>query len=87
MYYIFLTYYRIKKDAFQCILNEMQHLVDKKPIAATLKLTATLRFLALGGFQRAIGKDTDIALGRSTTSAILKEMFGVLEKVALVSTS
>ena len=53
----------------------------QKSIPVILKLVVTLRFLAVGAFQRAIGKDTDIALGRSSTSAILTEMFGVLEKV------
>ncbi|XP_049307360.1 putative nuclease HARBI1 [Bactrocera dorsalis] len=54
--------------------------VKESSIPARLQLAATLRFLAEGGFQKSVGKDVVVAMGRSTISKVLKRLLNVLEK-------
>lgn len=48
-------------------------------ISVVHKLAATLRFLAEGSYQRSVGKDVDIVVGRSTVWKIINETLIVLE--------
>ncbi|XP_017485820.1 PREDICTED: putative nuclease HARBI1 [Rhagoletis zephyria] len=78
---IFSANYRLSKSAFLEVLNEITPFVKETSIALLIKLAACLRFLAEGSFQRSVGKDTDIALGRNTVSKILSEIINALETV------
>ncbi|XP_039969105.1 putative nuclease HARBI1 [Bactrocera tryoni] len=75
-----MSYYRINKEAFRNVVNDIKPLIHLSSIPVELKLATTLRFLAEGGFQRSIGKDSHIACDRTTVSKILKEMLNVLER-------
>ncbi|XP_054729293.1 putative nuclease HARBI1 [Anastrepha obliqua] len=77
----FVSNYRLNKYAFLEVLNEAKSFVKETSIPILLKLAASLRFFAEGSYQRSVGKDTDIAMGRSTVSKILSEMINALENV------
>ncbi|XP_039968125.1 uncharacterized protein LOC120779819 [Bactrocera tryoni] len=77
---VFISYYRINKEAFRNVVSDIEPLIHLSSIPVELKLATTLRFLAEGGFQRSIGKDSHIACDRTTVSKILKEMLNVLER-------
>lgn len=77
--YRFLHYYRINKDAFRELLNCVKCRLPESSIPPQIQLAATLRFLAEGGFQRGVGKDSDVALARSTTCKILNRVIIILE--------
>ncbi|XP_067625184.1 uncharacterized protein [Eurosta solidaginis] len=76
----FVSSYRVSKEAFIMLLNIAAPHIKHTSLPTTLQMAATLRFLAEGGFQKAVGKDSYIAMGRSTVSKVLKEVLRILEK-------
>ncbi|XP_036329399.1 uncharacterized protein LOC118741506 [Rhagoletis pomonella] len=60
---VFVSNYRVNKDAFIMLLNVVDPHIKGTSIPTQLQLAATLRFLAEGGFQKAVGKDSCIAMG------------------------
>ena len=76
----FIAYYRIDKEAFYGILSDINLLMHSSSITVELKLAATLRLPAQGGFQRSVGKDALIFLARTTVCRILHQTLEALEK-------
>lgn len=76
----FVSYYRVNKDAFRMLLEIITPRIKRSSISPCIELACTLRFLADGGFQKAVGKESDVALGRSTVGKILKRVLAILEK-------
>ncbi|XP_049317712.1 putative nuclease HARBI1 isoform X2 [Bactrocera dorsalis] len=70
----------ISKEAFLEIVRDVQPFINPSSITIEIKLATTLRYLAEGGFQRSVGKDTDISLARSTVCKVLHEVLNALEK-------
>lgn len=56
-----------------------EHLLPST-IPCVSQLAATLRFLAEGSYQRSVGNDSTISLGRSTVSVLLSRVLKVLLK-------
>lgn len=80
----FKELYRLNKPAFSDLLSHISH--HYKPrrsdaIPTVLKLTATLRFLAEGGYQRGVGQDFLLAMSQPTVSAVIAETLDVLERI------
>lgn len=78
--YSLILYYRINKESFKDILKDKKQLVPEMFIPAALELTATLRFLGGGGFQRSIAKDVNFGLGRSAVSKTLLTVLNIFER-------
>ncbi|XP_036345203.1 putative nuclease HARBI1 isoform X2 [Rhagoletis pomonella] len=70
----------VNKDAFIMLLNVVDPHIKGTSIPTQLQLAATLRFLAEGGFQKAVGKDSYIAMGRSTVAKVTKRLLKILER-------
>ncbi|XP_067625296.1 putative nuclease HARBI1 [Eurosta solidaginis] len=62
------------------LLNVIEPHIKGTSIPTALQMAATLRFLAEGGFKKAVGKDSYIAMGRSTIAKVLKQVLRILEK-------
>lgn len=71
--------FRLSKEAFLYVLEEIKPFVQSSSIPATHQLAATLRFLAEGAYQRSVGKDFHVGLARSTVCKVLKTTLEVLE--------
>ncbi|XP_017469156.1 PREDICTED: putative nuclease HARBI1 [Rhagoletis zephyria] len=77
---VFVSSYRVNKSAFNMLLDVVVLHLKETSIPAQLQLAATLRFLAEGGFQKAVGKDSYIAMGRSTVAKVITRVLKILEK-------
>lgn len=54
------------------------HLLQSS-LPPVIQLATTLRFLAEGSYQRAVGNDFNVSLGRSTVSKVLAHVLNILE--------
>ncbi|XP_055904788.1 putative nuclease HARBI1 [Eupeodes corollae] len=76
-------YFRLNKEAFLYILNLIESNFPERrsvSVPTILKLAATLRFLAEGGYQKGVGNDFNLGLAQPTFSIILKEVINFLEE-------
>lgn len=73
----------LSKEAFVYLLNETKnHLPETTSSASVpmiLKLAATMRFLAEGGYQNGVGNDFNLGLAQPTLSKILTEILDIIE--------
>lgn len=76
----FIGYYRLNKDAFRVVLDTVKEHLSRSKIPPLLQLAAALRFLAEGSYQRSVGNDSSICLGRSTVSIILDDVLKVVQR-------
>lgn len=83
--YSFVQNYRLSKDAFTFILNSISTELNisrrQTSVPNIIKLSATLKFLATGGYQNQIGGDRFAGLAQQTMSKIMSEVLSVIEKV------
>ncbi|XP_055903578.1 putative nuclease HARBI1 [Eupeodes corollae] len=80
----FKLLYRLNKDAFKYVLEEIDpHLpsFNSTYIPNVLKLAATLRFLAEGGYQRETGQDFLVGMAQPTLSVTISNILTIMEKV------
>ncbi|XP_036347424.1 putative nuclease HARBI1 [Rhagoletis pomonella] len=77
----FIAQYRLNKDAFIMVLDIVKPHLPASSIPPLLKLAAVLRFLAEGSYQRSVGNDSGISLGRSTVSLVLSEVLKIMERL------
>lgn len=77
----FIQYFRINKDAFLWILDEIGETLISTSIPLAIQLAASLRFFAEGGFQRSVGNDAVIALHRTTFSKSFSKILVILENI------
>lgn len=71
--------FRLNKEAFLYIKRKIESGLEPCSIPVVLQLAAALRFLAEGSYQRSVGKDFDIGLGRSTVSKILTRVLNTMQ--------
>ncbi|XP_073820106.1 uncharacterized protein [Musca autumnalis] len=76
---VFTSYFRLNKEAFILVLDQISQHLPRSSIPPILQLSTTLRFLATGAFQGVIGKDFDVSVGRSTVSTILWRVLYAME--------
>ncbi|XP_050338636.1 putative nuclease HARBI1 [Bactrocera neohumeralis] len=76
----FVSNYRVNKDAFLMLLNVVDNYIKHTSIPVQLHLAATLGFLAEGGFQKAVGKDSCISMGRSRVAKVTARVLKILER-------
>ncbi|XP_017467073.1 PREDICTED: putative nuclease HARBI1 [Rhagoletis zephyria] len=76
---LFVAQYRLNKDAFSMVLSEVEPYLKNMSIPPIIQLAATLRFFGEGGYQRSVGTDANIQLGRSTVSKVIGNVLTVLE--------
>lgn len=62
------------------VLGSIEGHLSRCKILPVLQLAASLRFLAEGSYQRSVGNDLSISLGRSTISTILGDVINVMER-------
>jgi len=85
LYFSFIKNFRLSKDAFSYVLNEIRG--DLKTsrrsfsISPETKLATALKFLGQGGYQHQIGQDRNTGLAQPTVSVCLKEVCAAIEKV------
>lgn len=76
--------FRLNKHSFMYVFNSIkEHLKPAQRSTAVeplLKLAATLKFLAQGGYQHQIGQDRLLGLSQSSISFCLSEVCEVIEK-------
>lgn len=79
----FVKNFRLSKESFMYVLNEIKDEIkpqQRSPaIPNVIKLAATLRFLAEGGYQHGIGQDVNIALAQQTMSKVITEVCTAIE--------
>ncbi|XP_017464626.1 PREDICTED: uncharacterized protein LOC108358020 [Rhagoletis zephyria] len=72
----FVANFRINKEIFQYILNELQeHMAPSHRsthLSHQLKLATFLRFLATGSYQKSVGNENISSMGQSTNSMSVK---------------
>lgn len=61
------------------VLEEISGIANKSSIPTILQLATALRYFGQGSAQQMIGKDSNLALGRSTVSKILTRMCNLLQ--------
>ncbi|XP_036317346.1 uncharacterized protein LOC118732320 [Rhagoletis pomonella] len=71
---VFVAHYRLNKEAFVMVLNTIERYIPPTSISSILKLCAVPRFLAEGSYQRSVGNDMNISLGRSIVSETLTQI-------------
>ncbi|XP_036346014.1 putative nuclease HARBI1 [Rhagoletis pomonella] len=80
----FISYFRLNKEAFVFLLNEMDEHFQKRvrgtAVPPILKLCATLRFLADGSYQKCSGNDFNVGLAQPTISVVIKEVLNIIEQ-------
>ncbi|KAI8115145.1 putative nuclease HARBI1 [Lucilia cuprina] len=76
---VFVSYYRLNKEAFIMVLEKLSPHLKSSTIPQIIQLSTTLRFLATGAFQGVIAKDVDISLGRSTVSTLMWRVINAAE--------
>lgn len=73
----FISYFRLNKDAFKYVLNKISHkMLDPKrnsAVSKLIKLTATMRILAEGSYQKGAGNDHYVNLCQTTVSESFNE--------------
>lgn len=86
--YSFRKSFRLSKDAFKYILEEISDVIQGKnahAIQPIIKLAAVLRFFAEGNYQHGIGQDFNISIAQPTFSKILIEVLNAFETKQLLS--
>lgn len=79
MFSRFIANFRMSKEGFSTILDDIAPIIMKGSIPANIKLAATLRFLAVGAYQGIVANDVNISIGRSTFSNVLWTVMNALE--------
>lgn len=83
MFERFESCFGLNKDAFKYVLETITpHLkvgVRSTHISNTIKLAATLRFLAQGSYQLSVANDFNLGLSQPVVSKIISEILNVLE--------
>lgn len=73
----FISYFRVNKDAFKYILNKISPKLRepkrKTGVPKLIKLTATMRLLAEGSYQKGAGNDHHVNLCQTTVSESFHE--------------
>ncbi|XP_065355967.1 putative nuclease HARBI1 [Calliphora vicina] len=81
---LFEKYYRVNKPAFTYLLDVLtshcQPRMKSFAVSPLVKLSATLRFFAEGGYQTGIGKDCDVSLAQCSLSKVLTEVIDIFEE-------
>lgn len=81
----FVKNYRLSKEGFLYLLNQISSDMDNRrrqnAVPKMIKLSATLKFLATGGYQNQIGGDKNAGLAQQTMSKILTEVLACIERV------
>ncbi|XP_055909615.1 putative nuclease HARBI1 [Eupeodes corollae] len=80
----FKQLFRLNKEAFKYVLDEIDpHLpsFNSTYIPNVLKLAATLRFLAEGGYQRGTGQDFLVSMAQPTLSVTLAKILPIMENI------
>ncbi|XP_055910734.1 uncharacterized protein LOC129945099 [Eupeodes corollae] len=81
---LFHQHYRVNKEAFKYLLDVLSSSLppvkQKFGVPPIIKLAATLRFLAEGGYQKGVGKDHEVGLAQPSVSLIMAEVLNVLEE-------
>lgn len=76
-------HYRINKDAFKYLLEEMIRLMPEKrtkaKIPLIIQLSACLRFFAEGSYQKGVSRDYQVAMAQPTFCLVLKEFLNTME--------
>lgn len=72
--------FRLNKEAFLYVTRTIESALEPSSIPVVLQVAAVLRFLGEGSYQRSVGKDFDIGLGRSTVSKILTRILNAMER-------
>lgn len=79
-----MRYFRINKDDFIYLLNKLENRLKLttriSSITPIIKLSATLRFLAEGGYQTGCGNEYLSGLAQSTFSKVLTQIINILEE-------
>ncbi|XP_065357795.1 putative nuclease HARBI1 [Calliphora vicina] len=78
---VFISYYRLSKDAFVMVLDKISPHLKGSEIPPIIQLSTTLRVLGTGSFQGVIAKDMDISLGRSTVSTLMWKVINAIENI------
>ena len=60
-------------------MNQQKKKKNQFGVASIVKLSASLRFFAEGGYQTGVGKDFNVSLGQSTLSKVLTEVVDIFE--------
>ncbi|XP_055837670.1 putative nuclease HARBI1 [Episyrphus balteatus] len=80
---LFIKHFRLNKPAFKYVLRELKRqlppVARSSSISPELKLAASLRFLAEGGYQHGVGQDFNLGMAQSTISVVLSEVLNILE--------
>ncbi|XP_061395895.1 putative nuclease HARBI1 [Musca vetustissima] len=81
----FESYFRLSKPAFKYVLETIDpHLksgIRATFVSKTIKLAATLRFLAQGSYQLSVGNDFQLGLSQPVVSKVMSETLDVLERI------
>lgn len=89
MFFFFLfkrfeCYFRLNKSAFRNVLEtvapNMKNGIKSTFVSKTIKLAATLRFLAQGSYQLSVGNDFNLGLSQPVVSKVLSETLDALEE-------
>lgn len=79
----FESYFRLNKPSFKYVLEIIEPHLKKGTrstlVPNTIKLAATLRFLAQGSYQLSVGNDFNLGLSQPVVSRILSETVDVME--------
>nr|XP_017005828.1 uncharacterized protein LOC108063275 [Drosophila takahashii] len=73
--------FRLDKHTFIMVFHLIEEHIPKSSIPPLFQLATVLRFLAVGSFQRVIGKDSDLALSRTTVCKILWDVLPLMERI------
>ncbi|XP_036334306.1 putative nuclease HARBI1 isoform X1 [Rhagoletis pomonella] len=81
----FESYFRLNKTAFKYVLGKirpkMKVGIRSTSVSNTIKLAATLGFLAQGSYQLNVGNNFNLGLSQPTVCSILSETLTVLEDI------
>ncbi|XP_036346180.1 putative nuclease HARBI1 [Rhagoletis pomonella] len=79
----FVANFRINKEIFQYILNELkEHMAPSHRsthLSHQLKLATFLRFLATGSYQKSVGNENISSMGQSTAANVIRECLNIFE--------
>ncbi|XP_055589422.1 putative nuclease HARBI1 [Uranotaenia lowii] len=81
--HMFTRYFRVSKALFHHLLKFVEaslgYAVGSASVSPVIKLSATLRFLAEGSYQKGTGNDVFVGMAQSTFSKMLSQVLDVLE--------
>lgn len=81
----FVKNFRLNKASFMYVYNsikdDMKHPKRSTSIPPLLKLAATLKFLAQGGYQHQIGQDRFLGISQQSISSCITEVCNSINKV------